>query len=62
MNKIQLMITLDQQTGQIDIAGPIENKVLCLGLLSFAERLVQDYQAPQKLIQPAVGIPRMSKN
>lgn len=48
---IQLTITLDPQTNQINVAGPIDQKTLCYGMLESAKDAIRDYCA-----KPASGI------
>lgn len=61
----KLIITCHQyQGGQMVIKteGPIENKILCLGLLAIAEKQVHDHVIPeQPIIQPAsaLDLPRL---
>jgi hypothetical protein len=53
-NKVELLIAVND-TGQVQVTGPIENKVLCYGLLAAAQDAVRDYHAiaAQRLVQPA---------
>lgn len=44
-NEKKLVITLSQD-GQVKIAGPIADKILCYGLLRIAEQLVEAYEPP----------------
>lgn len=51
---IQLTILFDEKTGRIDVTGPINNKVLSLGLLEFAKHKVSEFdpakaQADQRI-------------
>lgn len=50
---IRLTITMDAD-GRIQIHGPIENRVLCYGLLGIAHDLVKDHD-PQKIQIPQNG-------
>jgi hypothetical protein len=40
---IQLTITLDPQTSQIGVSGPINDKTLCYGLLESAKDAIRDH-------------------
>lgn len=50
---IKLEITLDPRTGQVTINAPLQDKILCLGVLAMAERLVHEYDPAR---QPKPGI------
>ena len=54
----RLVIELDDK-GQLNINGPIQNKVLCLGMLELAKSLVIDFKAedlPKVVVSPVVDI------
>ncbi len=57
MNVI-LTITLNPQTG-VSINGPIQDKILCLGLLAMAEKMVHDFDISKKIIEPMI-IPKVA--
>ena len=42
MNEVTLTIML-KPTGEVALAGPIENKLLCLGLLAVAQNVIINY-------------------
>jgi hypothetical protein len=46
MPKAQLIITLTDQ-GQIEVNGPLSDKILCYGMLKFAENVIQSYEPPK---------------
>lgn len=50
---IQLVITL-QPNGRVDVTGPIQEKLLCLGLLAMAQTIVVQYD-PTTAIIPVAG-------
>lgn len=58
--QVELKIILDQRTGQIKVFGPIENKILALGMIEMGKAAVMAYvpgtgiQIPQgpRLIEP----------
>ena len=54
MNSIQLIIQLDE-AGKISVNGPLDNKVLCYGLLESAKEAIRDFKA-NTIIQPALKI------
>lgn len=54
---IVLTITLDAQ-GQLQMHGPIGNKVLCLGMLELAKKLVFEYKEGNNLVIPKLVIPK----
>lgn len=55
---LELKIMQDD-AGQISISGPIENKLLCYGLLEVARDGIAEHhrQAAQRLVQPASVVP-----
>lgn len=56
---VQLTITLDD-TGQISLAGPLDNKLVCYGLLELAKEAVQKIhdQAQRRVhLAPAAAVP-----
>jgi hypothetical protein len=48
---LQLTISLDPQTNQISVAGPIDQKTLCYGMLESAKDAIRDHCA-----KPSSGI------
>lgn len=58
---IQMVLTYDQLTGQLQISGPIQNTLFALGLLEMAKDAVRNYAAEASKntrIVPAVAMPR----
>lgn len=54
---IQLVITLDETTGAFNVGGPIDNKLICYGLLGMARDAIDERaKQEQRLIQPANGL------
>lgn len=53
MQEVVLQIRMSAD-GQIHLAGPLANKVLCYGLLEAAKDALRGYQHPA---EPAVAIP-----
>lgn len=52
-----VVITITMSTrGEININGPLHDKVLCYGLLGIAHDLVRDFK-PQQLVVPQLIIP-----
>lgn len=49
---IELKITMDNN-GSIQVYGPLENKILCFGLLTFAEDIIMKYNAQTKVTKPS---------
>jgi hypothetical protein len=56
MPQLQLVITLDE-AGQVSVQGPIEQKIVCYGLLEVARDAIAEHHArlAQRLVQPASG-------
>ena len=51
---MQLVITLDEKTGQIQVTGPIKNKILSYGILKSAEYAIANMPVSDpKLVQIA---------
>jgi hypothetical protein len=53
MNKVQLIITMDD-AGNVSVSGPIENKLLCFGMIELAKLAIQNY-VPSPIIKPLNG-------
>lgn len=49
---VQIVITLTPE-GTINCTGPLENKLLCYGLLKMAEGIVANYKA-SKIVEPGI--------
>jgi hypothetical protein len=49
----QLIINIDEK-GQINVTGPIENKLLCYGILECARQAIQNY-VPSPIIKPVLN-------
>lgn len=52
---IKIQLTSD---GKVLVTGPIQNKILMLGMLECAKDIVNRQKAEQPLIAPAVIVPR----
>jgi len=54
--ELVLMITM-KQDGQVSVTGPINNKVICYGMLQTAVDLVRDFEPGiVQLSQPMAGL------
>jgi len=52
MGKLTLTVMLEED-GQIGVNGPIDNKILCYGMLELAKQAIQAYEpGKQKLLVP----------
>lgn len=59
--QLQLTITVDTRTGAINVVGPIENKIVALGMIEMAKAAILAYvpgtglQLPQRpvIVKPA---------
>lgn len=59
MAQAELHIVLDDM-GRVSITGPIDNQILCYGLLTMAhDALVERARATQQRIQPASAMPSL---
>lgn len=59
---VELKIVINE-AGQVGISGPIENKMLCYGLLEIAREIIYTHnEQNKKLVQPATfaGFPTPS--
>ena len=54
---IQITITLDE-AGQVQVSGPINDKILCLGLLDLAHNVILNRPAVQesKIVKPNIHV------
>lgn len=59
MSDIRLLITLNPETGQCQVSGPIDNKLLAYGMLEMARDAIASFVPPQ--IQPVSAIPNAIK-
>ncbi len=58
---VELRIVLDDH-GRIAVTGPIENQLLCYGLLEMArDAIATNAQQQQRLVQPATALPSTLK-
>lgn len=62
---LKFMIELDQRTGQMQISGPIDDKMLCYAILESAKDAVREHHAERErkmkggLVMPVMPIPSM---
>lgn len=54
---IQLVITLTPE-GQVQVAGPLNDRVLCYGLLESARDAIREYRPPSPVEVPTPGVAR----
>ena len=57
---LTLTITFDQTTGQVGVNGPIQNPLLCMGMMEMAKKAIHDFAAAQasgQRIVPASAMP-----
>lgn len=53
MAQVQFIITLDPETGQLGVQAPIQNMILCYGMLEMAKaQLPKMQEQAQQRIQP----------
>ncbi len=46
---VELIIKVNEQ-GQVSVAGPLQDKILCYGLLGMAHDVIRDYKASDILV------------
>jgi hypothetical protein len=57
---LTLAITFDQTTGQVGVNGPIQNPLLCMGMMEMAKNAIHkfaDETAKGQRIVPATALP-----
>lgn len=47
--KVQLLIEMDERS-QVSVSGPINNKMLCYGLLAIAHEVVKEFNDKQSAL------------
>jgi hypothetical protein len=60
-----LSITFDQLTGQVSVGGPIENYLVCYGMLEAAKDAIRSFaaqRAQNQVITPATFLPQLKRN
>ena len=57
----QLLITLEED-GRIQVQGPIQNKLLCYGLLGVAHDVIEAYKGGPALVVPEVRLGHPADN
>ena len=55
---VQLVITMDTTNGKVGVAGPIQNELLCLGLLEMAKVALYEHWKASPII-PVKSVPSM---
>lgn len=59
---VRLTIELDTSTGMLHVDGPIDNQMLCYGLLEMAKDAVRNHAVQnQRRIQPVNGVLTLPK-
>lgn len=56
---ITLVVTVDLDTGQRTITGPLHDDILCYGLLEAGKKLVAEAQAQAAKKAPLITVPRL---
>ena len=49
--KFEIIVSMDDK-GNVSVNGPIENKIVCYGMLEVARQAVEKFDAQKKTIQP----------
>ena len=52
---VQLVITMDTTNGKVGVAGPIQNELLCLGLLEMAKVALYEHWKTSPIV-PASSV------
>lgn len=58
---IELRIQFDQSNGNVNVHGPLQNRMLCYGMLEMAREIIYKQGAQQKskagsIVVPQIGI------
>jgi hypothetical protein len=56
MSKLSLTIMMEED-GRIGVNGPIDNKILCYGMLELAKQAIQAYEPGRKIVTPNGSVP-----
>jgi len=54
-----LTISLDQLTGAVQVNGPIQNPMICMGMLEMAKEAIHDFAAEQRKNQRILPVTAM---
>ncbi len=58
MPLFRLTVTLDTATNQVNVEGPLEQRLLCFGLLEEAKKVISEFVPKQQpMVVPASVIP-----
>lgn len=49
--KFEIVVSMDEK-GNVSVNGPIENKIVCYGMLEVARQAVEKFNPQKKTIQP----------
>ena len=55
-SKITLLISLDLATGQVQLQGPLHDKIICYGMLERAKDLVREFDVKKQGLVVANGV------
>jgi hypothetical protein len=55
---LELKITFDESTGQVNISGPIANALLCYGMLKCAEHAVKEFNDQKPATRADILVPK----
>lgn len=60
---MELVIKVDDDTGQASVTGPIDNLLVAYGLLEIGRDVIQKHNQQQasRIVQPAVLVPQFGK-
>lgn len=59
---IEMRIEYDEQTGAVTLNGPLDNRLLCYGLLEMAKEIVSSNKPKvQPRIVPGVALPPLRR-
>jgi hypothetical protein len=56
MSKVTLSIVIEED-GRIGVNGPIQDKILCYGLLEVGRQAIQAYNPEQRIVTPEGKVP-----
>ncbi len=53
---VTMTVTFDPQTGNVNVNGPIQDKIFCYGVLELAKDAIRRYN-PNRIVAPALELP-----
>ena len=61
----KLVISFDPSTGQVNVSGPIQDRIFCFGIIELAKQAINahaEQQAKQILVASPLIMPKQQRN